>query len=132
MSGRAEAETSRYYGQSESFLEHYAWYQSNSKDRSWPVARLKPNDFGLFDMQGNASEWCYDAYGSYRGDETDEAADQPSSEEVLAGAGRRVLRGGSYTMQAKLIRSANRDGNIPNTRYGNYGFRAARTFNVSP
>jgi hypothetical protein len=50
---RAEAETSRYYGQSESLLEHYAWYQSNSKERSWPVARLKPNDFGLFDMQGN-------------------------------------------------------------------------------
>jgi formylglycine-generating enzyme required for sulfatase activity len=83
MSGSAEAETSRYYGQSESLLEHYAWYQSNSKERSWPVARLKPNDFGLFDMQGNVWEWCYDACGSYPLDENDEAADQPSSEEVL-------------------------------------------------
>jgi len=73
---RAEAETSRYYGQSESLLEHYAWYQSNSKDRSWPVAHLKPNDFGLFDMQGNVWEWCYDAFGSHPLDENDEAADQ--------------------------------------------------------
>ena len=78
MSGSAEAETSRYYGQTESLLEHYAWYQSNSKERSWPVARLKPNDFGLFDMQGNVWEWCYDAFGSYPLDENDEAADQPA------------------------------------------------------
>ena len=131
MSGRAEAETSRYYGQSESLLEHYAWYQSNSKDRSWPVARLKPNDFGLFDMQGNVWEWCYDAYGSYPLDENDEAADQPSSEEVLD-AGRRVLRGGSSLTLSSGVRSANRLYYRPDNRLTNYGFRAARTYHVSP
>ena len=131
MSGSAEAETSRYYGQSESLLEHYAWYQSNSKDRSWPVARLKPNDFGLFDMQGNVWEWCYYAYGSYRGDETDEAADQPSSEEVLD-ADDRVLRGGSFSNPSSFVRSAYRNANLPVNRNSNTGFRAARTYSVSP
>ena len=132
MSGSAEAETSRYYGQSESLLEHYAWYQSNSKDRSWPVARLKPNDFGLFDMQGNVWEWCYDAHGSYPLDENDEAADQPSSEEVLD-AGRRVLRGGSFWRPLSDVRSANRTLYPPAYRYITFiGFRAARTYSVSP
>ena len=42
----------------------------NSGDRAWPVGQLKPNDFGLFDMLGNAFERRQDpgvrpaAYGS--------------------------------------------------------------------
>jgi len=132
MSGSAEAETSRYYGQSESLLEHYAWYQSNSKERSWPAARLKPNDFGLFDMQGNVWEWCYDALGSYPLDENDEAADQPSSEEVLD-AFRRVLRGGSFlSLRSSYVRSALRYNYRPDLRLADNGFRAARTYHVSP
>ena len=131
MSGSAGTETSRYYGQSESLLEHYAWYQSNSKERSWPVARLKPNDFGLFDMQGNVWEWCYDAYGSYRGDEADEAVDQPSSEQVLD-ADDRVLRGGAFRSPTSIVRSANRNGNPPDLRSSLTGFRAARTYSLSP
>ena len=137
MSGSAEAETSRYYGQTESLLEHYAWYQSNSNDRSWPVARLKPNDFGLFDMQGNVWEWCYDAFGSHPLDENDEAADQPVSEEVLdTGLDRlagRVLRGGSFlSLRSSYVRSANRNYRQPGSRLLSFGFRAARTYHLSP
>ena len=42
-------------------LGEYAWYTENSQQR-WmlPVGSLKPNDFGLFDMMGNAFEWCQD------------------------------------------------------------------------
>ena len=75
-------------------------------------------------MQGNVWEWCYDANGSYP---LDEAADQPSSEEVLD-AGRRVLRGGSFSFHSSYVRSANRNANQPGYRNLNYGFRAARTY----
>jgi hypothetical protein len=41
---RAGAATSRYYGETRELIPKYAWYQENSKDRSWPVGSLKPND----------------------------------------------------------------------------------------
>src|SRR5262249_17403498 len=62
---RAGAVTSRYYGASEDSLKHYAWYQLNAANRTWPVGRLKPNDLGLFDMLGNVWQWCQESYAAY-------------------------------------------------------------------
>ena len=58
---RALATTARPYGETTALLGKYAWYMENSQQR-WmlPVGSLKPNDFGLFDMLGNAMEWCQD------------------------------------------------------------------------
>jgi formylglycine-generating enzyme required for sulfatase activity len=59
---RAGATTSRYYGEADDLLGEYAWYSKNTQDRSMqPVGRLKPNDLGLFDMLGNAEQWCQPA-----------------------------------------------------------------------
>jgi formylglycine-generating enzyme required for sulfatase activity len=56
---RATAVTSRAFGASDELLVHYGWYSGNTGQRSsQPVGRLKPNDWGLFDMYGNVSEWC--------------------------------------------------------------------------
>src|SRR5207248_6294887 len=62
---RAGAMTSRYYGETEDLLAEYAWYNENSGDMTWPVGRKKPNDLGLFDMQGNVWCWCQEQYRAY-------------------------------------------------------------------
>ena len=64
---RAGALTSRYYGETEELLPKYAWYARNSKEKTWPVGSLKPNDLGLFDVQGNVFTWCQekDAFHPY-------------------------------------------------------------------
>ena len=36
-----------------------AWYSANSKVRLHPVGEKAPNQFGLFDMSGNAAEWVW-------------------------------------------------------------------------
>ncbi len=50
----------------------YAWYSTNSKMLTQPVAGLKPNPWGLYDIIGNLFEWEHDWEGPYgTADETD-------------------------------------------------------------
>ena len=66
-----------------------------------PVGSLKPNDFGLFDMLGNAMEWCQDKERYYY------PTDRPLVEDaeqvgVVRDSENRVLRGGSFVADAPL------------------------------
>lgn len=36
-----------------------AWFKNNSASKTHPVGELAPNDLGIYDMSGNANEWCF-------------------------------------------------------------------------
>ncbi len=123
---RAGAATSRYYGETEELLAKYAWYaEAGAKNlRMRPVGSLKPNDLGLFDMLGNALEWCHDPARFYHpGDDNEKYYN-----ETIVGNNSRVLRGGSFNNRASNVRSAIRSYDVPANRTNNDGFRPARTF----
>ena len=123
---RAEAVTSRYYGETAELLGKYAWYTTNSLNRSMlPVGSLKPNDLGLFDMLGNAWQWCEDRALYYSAGEDKEDINDIKD---IKKDDSRVLRGGSFFIPASVVRSANRNANAPAPRDGSGGFRLARTF----
>ncbi len=120
---RAGTTTSRYYGSSDSLLPKYAWYNANEGSKTRPVASLKPNDFGLFDMLGNAFQLCDDLY---RDDPAKEEDDRGSTKAVVDSENR-CQRGTSYSSLARIVRSAYRNGSAPSQRSSMIGFRVVRT-----
>ena len=126
---RAGTVTSRYYGLSEQLLPHYARFVANSENHAWPTGTLEPNDWGLFDMLGNAGELCFDALSSgYRKGQDKVFEDTPTTEPV-EGTALRAVRGGSFGSEEFGVRSGRRtNGASPLARTNHAGFRPARTY----
>jgi formylglycine-generating enzyme required for sulfatase activity len=122
---RAGAVTARYFGETDDLLPKYAWYEKNSQERTWPVGSKKPNDLGLFDVQGNMLTWCQESYKAYP--QGKEATDDSEDELTIVSTNGRLLRGGSFLHSAVYIRSAFRDSYVPSLRVDNIGVRPART-----
>jgi formylglycine-generating enzyme required for sulfatase activity len=53
----AASKSTYYFGDEDSKLGEYGWYQDNSESRTHHVGKLKPSAFGLYDMHGNVREW---------------------------------------------------------------------------
>ncbi len=89
------------FGDEESKLEEYAWYEKNSEMRTHPVGELRANAFRLHDMHGNVMEWCEDVWhANYDG------APDDGSAWTEGGAPLRVSRGGGWIHPAGFCRSA--------------------------
>jgi formylglycine-generating enzyme required for sulfatase activity len=127
---RAGAETWYSFGQADEVLGKYAWYSLNSFNKSHPVGLLKPNDMGLYDMHGNAWEWCQDRFEVRKGDKKRKAIEDKDDVLSINPQGGRVLRGGSFFALASLVRSASRSLSVPSGRSFDISFRLARTLRV--
>jgi formylglycine-generating enzyme required for sulfatase activity/serine/threonine protein kinase len=116
--------TTRYgFGNAETELGNYAWYERRAGGQTHPVGRKRPNAWGLHDLHGNVWEWCWDWY--------DEHAYQRASDRDPTGPPKgthRVLRGGSFHDVAVVLRSATRGRDLPTNRERVNGLRIARTF----
>jgi len=140
FAARAGSTTSRFYGDAEELLGEYAVYarnppkkkgdpnDPNDPQRTARVGSLKPNDFGIFDIYGNVWEWIQDRRVEYSADVLH--VDDEDKVLVVNDEQWRMRRGGSFTYDASVMRSAHRgrpDGYLPNERRDSVGFRIGRT-----
>jgi formylglycine-generating enzyme required for sulfatase activity/serine/threonine protein kinase len=87
------------------------WYENNANGELHPVRKLNPNPFNLFDMHGNAAEWCRDNFLS------------PGSLQLSKG----YLRGGNWKRTARHCASAARDPLAIDSQHSENGFRVVKT-----
>lgn len=83
------------------------------------VGSFSPNKWGLYDMHGNVREWCFDYYGEYNLENTNNPSG-PNTGTL------RVNRGGGWNDYAKHMRSSYRGSQTPNQAINNTGFRIVR------
>ncbi len=103
---RAGTVTSRFFGDASARLDAFAWYSVNSEERTHRVGGLMPNPWGLFDVYGNAIEWCLGTQLSSKPD--------------------RPVRGGHYRATPKFLRSAMNATYDRRTTISLVGFRVVR------
>jgi formylglycine-generating enzyme required for sulfatase activity len=105
------------FGDDASLLADYSW---NTFDGTRPVGTKKPNAFGLFDMHGNAHEYCLDSWIPHRADPTRETAGIPKAD-----PDRFVIRGGCFVTSPQMSRSAYRRPEGRKNPTSGHGFRVA-------
>jgi formylglycine-generating enzyme required for sulfatase activity len=103
-------------------LDRFAWFVDNLNGATRPVGRKGENAFGLYDMIGNAGEWCDDWYDPqfYQSSPKDAPRNVEIWETPL-----RVIRGGFWFCSASFCRPAFRIGNPPDIGCFHQGFRVA-------
>ena len=88
--------------------------------RTAPVMSFSPNVAGLYDMHGNAAEWCADWFDPSWYSKNPEKGTKGPERGVF-----RVFRGGSWAGIPESTRSAARAAHFPAVRSNDIGFRVA-------
>jgi formylglycine-generating enzyme required for sulfatase activity len=116
---RAGTTTPWSFGDNPALFPVHGWFDVNSEGRTHPVGRKAPNPWGLFDMHGNAGEWCADVWHTdYLGALNNEGPWMDGGDPT-----RVVVRGGDWLNDSTLARSAYRSGSAKFGHSAGLGFR---------
>jgi formylglycine-generating enzyme required for sulfatase activity len=93
-----------------------------SAGKSSEVGSFEPNNFGIYDMHGNVSEWVEDDWVAPYGTAGCDGSAVKSNTSTA-----KITRGGGWPDLAGSLRSACRNRLSPKTRNNSTGFRIVRT-----
>lgn len=126
--GGVKSKDYRYSGSND--VNAAGWFKEDGLEHMNKVGLKVANELGIYDMSGNAFEWCYDWYGPYSdADQVNPKGPSDTDKEyVYAGknVSAHVLRGGHWQSSSFGLRVSFRT-EIPTSNYKpKAGFRIAR------
>jgi len=114
------AGTTTAYNTGDTISDNTGWYRDNSGSKTHEVGKKSANAWGLYDMQGNVVEWCWDWYDSSY------YSSSPANDPTGPVTGSyRVIRSGGWNSYGRFLRSACRNDASPSSRGDYFGFRLA-------
>lgn len=127
---RGGIKSKRYRYAGSNMVGEVAWFHGSAvtekKDSLYAqeVAKLAPNELGIFDMSGSVCEWCYDKYGKDYYKES-QLCNPKGPDEYDSSEEKRVTRGGCRDYSDTDCIVSERDPIVHNIRDEKYGFRLA-------
>ena len=109
-------------GGEEGEIEEYGWYEVNSEGRPHEVGTLKSNKLGIYDMRGNAFEWCWDIYdASYYSNSQKNDPYGPEKGDT------RIYRGGCFSSTYNFVNVSKRFDLMTGAKDGVIGIRLVQS-----
>jgi len=97
-------------------LDSLAWHGGNTEFKTTKIGQKMPNQFDLYDMNGNVSEWVADKYGSYPNGKSIDPKGSLTGKNI-------IIRGGGWNDSIQINTSTYRQNASPNTKSPYHGFR---------
>ncbi len=119
--GGTKAQPTPYTFSGSNTLGDVAWHYGNSGNKTHTVGLKNANELGIYDMSGNAYEWCWDWYSAVYPNVGAIDPQGPTTAQTY-----RVMRGGWYYDIAGPAMSRVRGSGEPNVRGYNQGFRCVQ------
>ncbi len=101
-------------------ISKVAWFGENSDVTTHDVGTKLPNALGLYDINGNVAEWCWD----YMGELGVQPLTNPHGPQI---GSMHVKRGGSWLDDMQQCTVFYRSGSAPTGKSSSLGFRVCRT-----
>lgn len=114
-------------------LDVVSWYARNSDYTLHEVGQKRPNELGIYDLNGLVLEWCSDYYDAY-GNAADTLVNPQGPKDTGCGLDKegrvtqgpyRSVRGGTISRYERECRNSQRNYHAEFSRGGGLGFRVA-------
>lgn len=103
------------------YVDHVAWYKSNSRGTLNPVGAMDKNEMGFHDMGGNVWEWCQDGHFTYPVEAQKDPCPEADSTRTY------VIRGGGWNSGQSDCRYTSRSSYSATSNNADIGLRLAIT-----